>query len=292
MTALDDPDVRVPASTAAASATTPHRWRPRWRPRAITVTVFCPPAAKHGARVASPAPVSHAGRRGGLSRRCLRTAGAARDRREVEPWSVGDPSTILVQYVPTGFGLRGANIPWCRWLLERSRRTGGDVRVMFHEPYYEFTWRPLLQNALALAERLMARMLLRAASRVYLSTDAWRRYLAPHMTAETDAGARHVADSVGDSAMRSRALRSPSAARCCSGPPRIGSSAISARLALKSRRCSGPLLTQLLERRAEDCRRLRRDLAATSSCARSPAQPGASADAFTVPAESRPPRPP
>ena len=79
------------------------------------------------------------------------------------------------------FRLRGANIPWCRWLLERRRRHGDDVRVMFHEPYFEFTWSPFRQNALAIAERLMARMLLRAASRVYLSTDAWRWYLAPHM---------------------------------------------------------------------------------------------------------------
>ena len=41
---------------------------------------------------------------------------------------------------------------------------------MFHEPYFEFTWRPMRQNALALAERMMAATLLRAASRVYLST--------------------------------------------------------------------------------------------------------------------------
>ena len=54
---------------------------------------------------------------------------------------------------------------------------GNDVRLVFHEPYFEFTWRPIRQNALALAERLMATTLLRAASRVYLSTDAWRRYL-------------------------------------------------------------------------------------------------------------------
>ncbi len=93
------------------------------------------------------------------------------------------PSTILVQYVPTGFGLRGANLPFCRWLLARSRRQGNDVHVMFHEPYFEFTWRPISQNALAIAERMMARTLLNAASRVYLSTDAWRRYLTPSLQA-------------------------------------------------------------------------------------------------------------
>ena len=109
--------------------------------------------------------------------------GASAAGRSIRGWAIElgrGSSTLLVQYVPTGFGLRGANIPWCRWLLERRRRHGDDVRVMFHEPYFEFTWSPIQQNALAVAERLMAKMLLRAASRVYLSTDAWRRYLAPH----------------------------------------------------------------------------------------------------------------
>ena len=34
----------------------------------------------------------------------------------------------------------------------------------------------------------MAKILLRAASRVYVSTDAWRRYLAPHMPAGRSQG--------------------------------------------------------------------------------------------------------
>ena len=42
----------------------------------------------------------------------------------------------------------------------------------------------------------MARMLLRAASRVYLSTDAWRAYLAPRRLVPS-AGLHHVADSIG-----------------------------------------------------------------------------------------------
>jgi glycosyltransferase involved in cell wall biosynthesis len=146
-----------------------------------TVTVFCPPRPAHLSSDSGPSVVTHAGVEvvvlddvyGRLGRRAI-------DER-LDAGPAGIPSTILVQYVPTGFGLRGANIPWCRWLLERSRKPGTDVRVMFHEPYFEFTWRPILQNALALAERVMAKMLLRAASRVYVSTDAWRRYLAPHM---------------------------------------------------------------------------------------------------------------
>ena len=148
-----------------------------------TVTVFCPPRPARVSSESGPSVVTHAGVEvvvlddvyGGRARRAID------ERLNGTPSAI--PSTILVQYVPTGFGLRGANIPWCRWLLERSRRPGTDVRVMFHEPYFEFTWRPVLRNVLALAQRLMAKMLLRAASRVYVSTDAWRRYLAPHMPA-------------------------------------------------------------------------------------------------------------
>lgn len=148
-----------------------------------TVTVFCPPRPARVSSESGPLVVTHAG----VEVVVLDDVYGRRGRRAIDERLNGQPSaipsTILVQYVPTGFGLRGANIPWCRWLLERSRRPGTDVRVMFHEPYFEFTWRPVLQNALALAERLMAKMLLRAASRVYVSTDAWRRYLAPHMPA-------------------------------------------------------------------------------------------------------------
>ena len=95
-------------------------------------------------------------------------------------------STLLVQYVPTAFGMGGANIPFCRWLLARSRRHGDDVRVMFHEPYFEFGWTPVHQSPLSVAQRLMARTLLRASRQTYLSTDAWRRYLQPYSRPETE----------------------------------------------------------------------------------------------------------
>jgi hypothetical protein len=91
----------------------------------------------------------------------------------------GRATTVLVQYVPTAFGLVGANLPWCRWLLDLSRR-GVDVRVMFHEPYFEFGWKPLHQSPLSIAQRLMARWLLRVGRETYLSTESWRRYLIPY----------------------------------------------------------------------------------------------------------------
>jgi glycosyltransferase involved in cell wall biosynthesis len=54
---------------------------------------------------------------------------------------------------------------------------------MFHEPYVEFAWSPIRRNAIAIVQRGMARTLLDAATQTYVSTDAWRRYLAPYMPA-------------------------------------------------------------------------------------------------------------
>ncbi len=91
----------------------------------------------------------------------------------------GDPSSrLLIQYVPSVFGRGGANVPFCRWLRSRGR-AGADLRVMFHEPYSYFDWRPdhILK---AVAQRAMARTLLDGASMVYLPTDTWRRYLSAY----------------------------------------------------------------------------------------------------------------
>ena len=143
-----------------------------------SVTVFCAPRLYATSRIGMTG-VDAAG----VELVVLDDTYGRTSRQKIDERLAGEPSTILVQYVPTGFGWRGANIPWCRWLLHRARRHGQDVHVMFHEPYFEFTWNPLRQNALAVAERVMAKLLLRAASRVYLSTDAWRPYLAPHVPA-------------------------------------------------------------------------------------------------------------
>ena len=71
------------------------------------------------------------------------------------------------------------NVPLCAWLLRRSRRD--DIRVMFHEPYFYFGWRPPHRNVLAVVQRLMAVLLLGASCRVYLSSATWERYLSPYM---------------------------------------------------------------------------------------------------------------
>jgi len=137
------------------------------------VTVVCPP--------------SRFGRSDGLVRIVtLPDQFGAGSRSELDRLLDAQPATrILVQYVPNAFGFRGANLAWCHALKRRADRDGADVRVMFHEPYFYFGWNRPQRNALALVQRAMAAILLRTASRVYLSTDAWRAYLRPYASAST-----------------------------------------------------------------------------------------------------------
>lgn len=90
-----------------------------------------------------------------------------------------DPGILLVQYVPSAFGLRGLNVPLCRWLA-RVSQDSVDVRVMFHEPFFYFGWQRPWRNVFALGQRRMAAILLRSATRVYYSTESWRRLLEPY----------------------------------------------------------------------------------------------------------------
>jgi glycosyltransferase involved in cell wall biosynthesis len=103
--------------------------------------------------------------------------GPASRRAMAAAWSEHQ-GVVLLQYVAHALGARGANLAFCRW-FSRQRPHVADLRVMIHEPYFYFTprrpWAP--GNALALAQRLMARLVVGAASRVYFSTDTWSRYI-------------------------------------------------------------------------------------------------------------------
>jgi glycosyltransferase involved in cell wall biosynthesis len=90
-----------------------------------------------------------------------------------EAWR-GLPGVVLLQYVPNALGAGGVNIPFCWWV----RRFGRDheVRVMFHEPYFYFSWSPS-GNVRAIAQRLMGRLLVSASRTIYFSTTTWSRYL-------------------------------------------------------------------------------------------------------------------
>lgn len=93
-----------------------------------------------------------------------------------EAWDAA-PGTVLLQYVPNALGRRGMNVAFCRWLLA-ERRAGRDVRVMFHEPYFYFTLRRPWRNVAAIAQRLMATLLIRASTQLYYSSENWHAYLS------------------------------------------------------------------------------------------------------------------
>ena len=99
-------------------------------------------------------------------------------RRQLETAFLVLPGCVLLEYVPNALGARGANVPFCAWLL-RLRRRGIDVRVMFHEPYFYFSWHKPWRNGLAVVQRLMAALLVRASSVAYVSTLAWQDCLRP-----------------------------------------------------------------------------------------------------------------
>lgn len=109
------------------------------------------------------------------------------------------PGFVLLQYVPNALGARGANMPFCLWLLGLRRR-GADVRVMFHEPYFYFSWRHPLGNVLAVLQRAMAAVLLRASCVVYLSTESWVRYLRPLSSSQTPMVVSPMPSTVGSDA--------------------------------------------------------------------------------------------
>ena len=109
------------------------------------------------------------------------TARGARER--LRAALLHEPAPVLVQYVPNAFGWKGANVRFCIAMLA-LRRQGHDVRVMFHEPYLYFSAHPV-RNGLAVIQRLMAAILVRAATVCYVSTEQWDRYLSPYAPQRT-----------------------------------------------------------------------------------------------------------
>src|SRR5579871_6637805 len=88
------------------------------------------------------------------------------------------PRTLLVQWVPHGYGRRSMNIDFCRWLAKRVRHHGGLLQLMVHEPFLEF--RGIRQSAAAGVHRWMVWTLLHAAERVWLSIPGWEPRLRPY----------------------------------------------------------------------------------------------------------------
>lgn len=132
------------------------------------VHVWCPPASSGTVQCAGVSVHRVLGR---VSSRDLRNVSQELDR-------FPGPRQILVQWVPHAFGCRSMNVGFCLWLWERSRR-GDWVDLMVHEASLAFGARSWRQNVPALIHRFMTVILLRAASRVWVSTPIWEGRLRP-----------------------------------------------------------------------------------------------------------------
>jgi glycosyltransferase involved in cell wall biosynthesis len=116
-------------------------------------------------------------------------------------------AVVLVQYVPQGFGWKGMNLPFARFLAGRSER----LWLMLHEIVYPFIpGQSVKLDVLAAVTRLMLRVSTHSAERAFVSTPAWEpifeRYARPGLkcewlpipaTAAVDVGAsRHALTAV------------------------------------------------------------------------------------------------
>jgi len=89
------------------------------------------------------------------------------------------PRKLLVQWVPHGYGRRGINLGFCRWIAARAGR-GDRVHLMVHEPYLEPAQPSWKLRFASLVQRRMIRTLLHASHRVFISIPAWEHYLRPY----------------------------------------------------------------------------------------------------------------
>jgi glycosyltransferase involved in cell wall biosynthesis len=87
------------------------------------------------------------------------------------------PRRLLVQWVPHGYGRRSMNVEFCRWIASRN----DDIDLMVHEPCLAFWEGGPGHNVAAVVHRFMLALLLRKASRVWMSTPAWEPRLRPYL---------------------------------------------------------------------------------------------------------------
>lgn len=82
------------------------------------------------------------------------------------------PRRLVLQWVPHGYGHRGLNVRFSRWISSLAG-DGCELDVIVHEPFVDFTGGSLAQPARALIQRYMARRVLRPARRVWLAIPGW-----------------------------------------------------------------------------------------------------------------------
>jgi glycosyltransferase involved in cell wall biosynthesis len=87
-----------------------------------------------------------------------------------------DPRRLVLQWVPHGYGRRGLNVAFSKWIADRAR-SGDAVDVIVHEPFVDFFGGSWVQPARAVIQRYMTRTVLKSARRVWLSIPGWETRL-------------------------------------------------------------------------------------------------------------------
>jgi glycosyltransferase involved in cell wall biosynthesis len=98
----------------------------------------------------------------------------ARTGTALDAWTA--PRRVVVQWVPHGYGRRGLNVAFSRWL--RRRAAAGDaIDVIVHEPFIDFTGGSWRRPAGAVIQRFMTWNALKAAHRVWVTIPGWESRL-------------------------------------------------------------------------------------------------------------------
>ena len=87
------------------------------------------------------------------------------------------PRRVLVQWTPPSFGMRSLNLAFPLWLWKRSATDRIEVTV--HEAFIAFGEGKWKRELAAVVQRAMAVMLLRAASKVWVTIPKWEQRLRP-----------------------------------------------------------------------------------------------------------------
>ena len=90
-------------------------------------------------------------------------------------------AVVIVQYVPHGFGMKGMNLPFARFLAGRRER----LWLMLHEVIFPFVpGQSLKRDVLAVVTRVMLRFAGTRAERAFVSTPAWEPWLRRYARAD------------------------------------------------------------------------------------------------------------
>jgi glycosyltransferase involved in cell wall biosynthesis len=96
------------------------------------------------------------------------------------------PRTIVLQWVPHGYGRRGMNLRFATWMARRAA-AGDRLDVMVHEPFVDYFGGSWIQPVRAVVQRSMTRAVLGAARRVWLSIPGWEERLSSMLPPATPA---------------------------------------------------------------------------------------------------------